>query len=147
MNYPSAFIQVKKRRSKDRDGRTVFLWPAICWIAVICSLQATMAEVTRDLKVRKQRDSQIEQLAVRQKRYVLVIGVDRYDDAQITPLVGASNDARALRDVLIKRAEFPADQIILLTLARDFSKWLEVDVPKALEHRFGLPVAVLTATA
>ena len=78
----------------------------------MCSFQATKTEVARDLKVRK-HDSQIEQLAVRQKRYALVIGVDRYDDAQITPLVGASNDARALRDVLIKRAEFPSDQIIL----------------------------------
>jgi hypothetical protein len=40
----------------------------------------------------------------------------------------------------------PADEIIVLTLPHDLSKWLEVDLPKALEHRFGLPVAVLTAS-
>ena len=40
----------------------------------------------------------------------------------------------------------PADEIIVLTLPHDLSKWLEVDLPKAFEHRFGLPVEVLTAT-
>lgn len=39
-----------------------------------------------------------------------------------------------------------ADEIIVLTLPHNLSKWLEVDLPKALKHRFGLPVAVLTAT-
>ena len=34
----------------------------------------------------------------------------------------------------------PADEIILSTLPNGVSKWLEVDLPKALEHRFGLPV-------
>ena len=41
----------------------------------------------------------------------------------------------------------PADEIIVLTLPHDLSKWLQVDLPKALEHRFGLPVKVLTASS
>lgn len=40
----------------------------------------------------------------------------------------------------------PADEIILATLPAGSSKWLAVDLPKAFEHRFGLPVTVLTAT-
>ena len=41
------------------------------------------------------------QLADRSKRYALIIGVDRYQDPQVTPLVGAGNDARSLRTALI----------------------------------------------
>jgi uncharacterized caspase-like protein len=48
------------------------------------------------------------------KRYALVVGVDRYDDAQIGALEGASNDARALADALKAYAGFPADQVIVL---------------------------------
>jgi hypothetical protein len=39
----------------------------------------------------------------------------------------------------------PADEIIVSTLPGGVSKWLDVDVPKSLEHRFGLPVTVITA--
>ena len=41
----------------------------------------------------------------------------------------------------------PADELILSTLPAGTSHWLEVDVPKALERRFALPVKVLTAAA
>ncbi|MCI0355408.1 MAG: SUMF1/EgtB/PvdO family nonheme iron enzyme [Acidobacteria bacterium] len=66
----------------------------------------------RDLK--RQQDQPIRRLPEQQKRYALIIGVDRYEDSQITPLLGASNDARTLREVLIRRAGFPSEQIILL---------------------------------
>lgn len=48
------------------------------------------------------------------KRFALVIGVDRYSDAQVAPLGGASNDARVLADALTRYAGFPADQVVLL---------------------------------
>jgi hypothetical protein len=57
--------------------------------------------------------------------------------------VGVSDPVRAAARALEHE---PADEIIVLTLPANFSKWLAVDLPKALEHRFGLPVAVLTAT-
>jgi hypothetical protein len=58
--------------------------------------------------------------------------------------VGASDPIRAVARALEHE---PADEIILSTLPNGVSKWLEVDLPKALEHRFGLPVTVITAPA
>lgn len=55
----------------------------------------------------------VGRLPVKEKRWALVIGVDRYDDPEIA-LGGASRDARTLRDALVSTAGFPADQVILL---------------------------------
>jgi Caspase domain len=49
------------------------------------------------------------------KRFALVIGVDEYQDTQITKLDGASNDAKLLANALIEYGGFPADQVILFT--------------------------------
>jgi hypothetical protein len=57
--------------------------------------------------------------------------------------VGGADPIRAAARALEHE---PADEIIVLTLPHDLSRWLAVDLPTALEHRFGLPVAVLTAT-
>jgi formylglycine-generating enzyme required for sulfatase activity len=48
------------------------------------------------------------------KRFALVIGVDKYQDKQITTLGGASNDAKSIADALVRYAAFPSDQVILL---------------------------------
>ena len=48
------------------------------------------------------------------KRWALVIGVDKYNDPQISPLRGAANDARTLAEALVRYSGFPADQVILL---------------------------------
>ncbi|MGH9765196.1 MAG: caspase family protein, partial [Blastocatellia bacterium] len=48
------------------------------------------------------------------KRYALVIGVDEYQDKQISKLTGAANDARALAEALVRYAGFPRGQVILL---------------------------------
>jgi hemoglobin len=60
------------------------------------------------------RAEQVNTLPEKSKRYALVIGVDKYADGSITPLDGASNDAKALADALIRYAGFPKDQVILL---------------------------------
>src|SRR5947208_10252311 len=49
------------------------------------------------------------------KRFALVIGVDEYQDTQISKLDGASNDAKSLANALIEYGGFPADQVILFT--------------------------------
>jgi len=57
----------------------------------------------------------VAKLPVSTKRFALVIGVDAYQDAGISNLRGASNDAKAIADALATYAGFPSDQIILLT--------------------------------
>src|SRR3982751_1997917 len=56
----------------------------------------------------------VRQLPTKAKRYAIVIGVDRYDDTQITTLGGAVNDAKTLANALVQYAGFPADQVTLL---------------------------------
>ncbi|HEX8558851.1 MAG TPA: caspase family protein, partial [Pyrinomonadaceae bacterium] len=55
----------------------------------------------------------------RSKRWALVIGVDEYDDGQISRLGGAANDARALHDALVEHAGFPAEQVTLLSSTQE----------------------------
>ena len=56
----------------------------------------------------------VNTLPEKSKRYALIIGVDQYSDSSISPLDGASNDAKALADALMRYAGFPSDQVILL---------------------------------
>ncbi|HSP62147.1 MAG TPA: tetratricopeptide repeat protein [Pyrinomonadaceae bacterium] len=58
---------------------------------------------------------QITALPVSAKRWALVIGVDKYQDPQISPLKGSDNDARLIADALVRYAGFPRDQVILLS--------------------------------
>jgi GABA permease len=39
----------------------------------------------------------------------------------------------------------PADEIIIATLPPGVSRWLQVDVPTALQRRFALPVTIITS--
>jgi hypothetical protein len=57
----------------------------------------------------------ITALPTSSKRFALVIGVDEYQDTQINKLEGASNDAKAIVEALVKYAGFPRDQVVLLT--------------------------------
>lgn len=72
------------------------------------------------VEAQRQRDNralvvqQVKELPAKSKRFALVVGVDEYQDEQISRLSGAGNDARALADALVRYAGFPADQVILL---------------------------------
>jgi hypothetical protein len=57
----------------------------------------------------------VKELPTRNKRFALIIGVDKYADTQITTLGGATNDAKALADALKSLAGFPPDQVMLLS--------------------------------
>jgi uncharacterized caspase-like protein len=50
-----------------------------------------------------------------EKRWALVVGVDRYDDPQIVALRGAGNDAAAMAGAITRYAGFPEEQVILLS--------------------------------
>ena len=58
---------------------------------------------------------QVNSLPIGPKRWALVIGVDKYQDPQISPLKGSDNDARLIADALVRYAGFPKDQVILLS--------------------------------
>jgi Flp pilus assembly protein TadD len=58
---------------------------------------------------------QVSAFPVSAKRWALVIGVDKYQDPQISPLKGSDNDARLIADALVRYAGFPRDQVILLS--------------------------------
>src|SRR5437867_4850936 len=49
------------------------------------------------------------------ERWALIVGVDQYQSKDIPPLGGAVGDARAVREALVKYAEFPESQVTLLT--------------------------------
>src|SRR5215475_5129129 len=57
----------------------------------------------------------VEALPTGSKRFALVIGVDEYEDSQINRLDGAGNDAKAIVEALVQYADFPRDQVRLLT--------------------------------
>lgn len=61
-----------------------------------------------------QQPAAVTSLPGKAKRWALVIGVDKYRDAQISPLKGSDNDARTLADALVRFAGFPPDQVILM---------------------------------
>lgn len=60
------------------------------------------------------RNQSVDKLPSENKRWALIIGVDNYRD-DISPLYGSVNDAKALKDVLVKNAGFPEKQVILMT--------------------------------
>lgn len=61
------------------------------------------------------RADSISSLPSEKKRWALLIGVDKYHDSNISPLRGAANDANSLRDVLVRYAGFPPDQVVVLS--------------------------------
>jgi hypothetical protein len=92
---------------------------ALLLLPLLAALSAPSARA-QGLTVAPQKNpagapADLKSLPAKQKRYALVVGVDKYTaDTQITTLGGASNDARALAEALVRYAGFPADQVILL---------------------------------
>lgn len=88
-----------------------------CVLATVCAaavLAAPPEPQGRDLTITRTPAVAISQLPTGQKRWALIIGIDQYDDRQVTPLRGAANDASALADAFVAYAGFPRDQVILL---------------------------------
>lgn len=57
----------------------------------------------------------VSTLPAKNKRWALLIGVDRYEDSNISSLSGAANDVNSLKDTLVKHAGFSQDQIVVLS--------------------------------
>lgn len=99
------------------------LWTRICVFAGALLPIALGAQV-RDLRLEKNAPpvergakanaAQVSQLPSASKRWALIVGVDSYEDKQISALYAASNDANALADAFTRYAGFPKEQVILL---------------------------------
>jgi hypothetical protein len=82
--------------------------------ACVLLLANPLVEAQRPQDNRALVVQQIKELPAKSKRFALVVGVDEYQDEQISRLSGATNDAKALAEALVRYAGFPADQVILL---------------------------------
>jgi hypothetical protein len=60
------------------------------------------------------RNLSVTKLPSVEKRWALIVGIDKYEK-DISTLQGAVNDAKALKEVLVKYAGFPENQVIVLT--------------------------------
>ena len=66
----------------------------------------------------------------------------KYNDAGVRFLrvsVGDESPVVAIQDEISSRPDFYSE-VIISTLPVDFSKWLEMDVPRKIRETFGLPV-------
>jgi formylglycine-generating enzyme required for sulfatase activity len=88
-------------------------------VLVVISATLTLLPVYWSVEAQKQDTrlllrKEVKELPAKAKRFALVVGVDEYQDTQISRLSGATNDAKALARALTRYAGFPQDQVILL---------------------------------
>lgn len=78
-------------------------------------------------------------------RHRLDEAIDRLQDAgiDIEGMVGSADPMLAVAEGL---EGFDPDQVLVSTLPRGLSGWLEADVPAEIERRYRLPVTVVEAT-
>lgn len=79
----------------------------------LCAQTTPPIKDTRDLRV-EPIAANVNALPSSDRRWALLVGVDQYQDKQITPLTGAAADAHALADALVKYAGFERDHVIVL---------------------------------
>jgi uncharacterized caspase-like protein/Tfp pilus assembly protein PilF len=86
-------------------------WRAACHLAVAVAVLASAANAQerRIERVKKGGDA-----AAAGGRWAVIVGVDQYQSPEIEPLAGAVADARAIKEVLVKHADFPEGQVFLL---------------------------------
>lgn len=88
------------------------------------SLSATAQTVSqRDMQVR--RSDPARQWPDGRRRFALIIGVNDYQNADVTDLEGAANDARDLELALTRHAGFPRENVTTLISDRTANQWVE----------------------
>lgn len=108
-------------------------------VVMLVSLRVPAQETGKSSERGLTHPQAVDALPAHKKRWALLIGVDQYDDANITPLRGAANDAHSLRETLIKYAGFPSDQVIVLTTSEPAERQpTRTNVLKRLSNLAGL---------
>src|SRR5215213_8528919 len=101
--------------AEKRSQNTAFLF--VVTASIVLSFRSDIAAQDQS-QVRERiltRADSVSSLPSQKNRWALLIGVDKYEDSNISPLSGAANDANSLREVLIKYAGFPQDQVVVLS--------------------------------
>lgn len=88
---------------------------ALAAAVVGCFVALTAQAQTQERGLSVKPTEKVGALPGSEKRWALIIGIDRYDDPQINRLEAASNDAKELAAVLISHGGFPRDQVKILT--------------------------------
>jgi formylglycine-generating enzyme required for sulfatase activity/regulator of sirC expression with transglutaminase-like and TPR domain len=99
-----------KRNRRSRVVIALLQFALVVSFLPVAKLQAQKAERARLLV-----QPEVKAIPAKAKRWALIIGVDKYDDENITPLKGATNDANALAAALRDHAGFDENQVIVLT--------------------------------
>jgi hypothetical protein len=102
---------------------TAVMFALLTALAVLVSAgfsQPRPAQGNRGMTV---RPAEVAQWPGTNKRFALVIGVDEYQDKQITELEGATNDAKSIASALVQYAGFPNDQVTLLASDQPVERW------------------------
>lgn len=89
------------------------------------------------------RSGRTDEAGLAHARYRLRTALDALRDLGVVAhgRVGDPNPLLAIAPVVGEEA---VDEIILSTLAPGISRWLQMDLPTALERRFGVPVTTIT---
>jgi hypothetical protein len=86
------------------------------------------------------RDAQGDQLAELRARHA--VDMLAAEGIIVEAEVGDPDPVKAVGAAL---GHEPADEIVVSVLPKGVSRWLEVDLPRSLEHHYGLPVTVITS--
>ncbi len=106
---------------KTKRAKIMKNLPAVAVALAAIFSAAIAAPAQTDQRVRASRPAdtrsleKISKWPPREKRFAIIIGVDEYTDSKITPLIAPSEDAHMLYDALIEYADFPRENITLLT--------------------------------
>lgn len=98
--------------TRSRVVRLAFSSLVLAVLSAVLTVQAQQQVNTKDMKV----VAEVKELPSKSKRWALIIGVSKYEQgANFQELRGPDNDAKALRDALVKYAGFPGYQVRVMT--------------------------------
>ncbi len=113
---------MKRRLSAGTGWSAFFVTVAtLCAVTIFATADQRAQSPERGMGIRT--GGVLTEWPSRTKRFALIIGVDQYQDSQITRLEGASNDAKALAQALTTYAGLPGDQVVLLTSMQPQEQW------------------------
>jgi formylglycine-generating enzyme required for sulfatase activity len=112
---PSAQVLNRRRVRHASACATLLVAVFLLFPPILLAQRASQADAQSDRRITiVTDDAPVNKLPERAKRWALLIGIDEYQDLNISRLYGAANDVRAMRTVLTKGAGFPEEQVVML---------------------------------